>query len=270
MKEISIDEQKKILLEMLQYVDDVCRKNNLKYFLYAGTLLGAIRHKGFIPWDDDVDICMPMKDYKRLIKIMIEENKYYVHSPYDDKNYYYFFTKITDKRTVLIDDKFKKIENAGLFLDIFPIYNLPNSDIEINEFICKIKKLEKIYFRHYGLQNYYDDTNTFKKIIKSIIYFPELFFKSGIKANKYKILKLMEKYENQETKYIGSVVPPCSAKSVFRKEICESALNVEFEKHKFYAPIGYEEFLTNMYGDYMTPPPENERIMPHNCKIYWI
>ena len=76
MKEITQTEQKEILLDMLKYIDEICRKNNIKYFLYGGTLIGAIRHKGFIPWDDDVDICVPYNEYRKLITILKQNNKY--------------------------------------------------------------------------------------------------------------------------------------------------------------------------------------------------
>ena len=140
MKEITQTEQKEILLDMLKYVDEICKKNNIKYFLYGGTLIGAIRHKGFIPWDDDLDICVPYKDYRKLITLLKQDNKYNVHNPYDNEDYYYFFTKLTDKRTILIEDNYNRIKDMGVFLDIFPFYHLPDSIEEYNKLYKKKKK----------------------------------------------------------------------------------------------------------------------------------
>lgn len=266
MKKITEKQQKDILIEMLEYIDDICRKNNITYFISGGTLIGAVRHKGFIPWDDDLDIEMPFKDYKKFIKLMKEEDKYNVNSPYDD-DYYYFFTKITDKRTFLKEMNFKKIDTMGVFIDIFPIFNVPDAEKERIEVIEKFRKMEKRYFRFYGFEKYYYDEKLIKRIIKSIIFFPQFILKNNIKKTKNKMLNYMEELSNKNTNYMGFLIPPNDI--VQPKEVYEDKTELEFEGKKVYAPIKYKEYLKNYYGDYMKLPPKEERVSPHNYDAYW-
>lgn len=269
MKEIKQDEQKKILVEMLKYIDEICRKNNINYYLLGGTLIGAIRHKGFIPWDDDIDICVPYKEYRKLIGILKKDNKYNVLNPYDNENYYYFFTKITDKRTVLIEDNFKKIDNMGIFLDIFPIFHLPDSEEELNKINNKMKKFEKTYFRFYGFQKYFYDKNKFRSFIKAIIFFPQFIIKKKYKNYKKQLLDLIEECDKVQTNYIGNIISPSSIINTHRKEIYQDKIEVEFESLKVFAPVGYDEHLKKIFGDYMKLPPENQRVTEHHFKVYW-
>ena len=271
MKEITSAEQKEILLEMLVYIDEICRKNNIKYFLYGGTLIGGIRHKGFIPWDDDVDVCVPYKEYRKLIEVLKQDGKYNVHDPYSlsEEEYYYMFTKLTDKRTALIEDNYKRVKNMGVFLDIFPIFHLPNSNEEYDNFYKKIIKLEKKYFRFYGLEKYYYNKNKLKSIIKSIIFFPQYIIRKKYKKNKKQVLDLIEMNDNNQTDFIGNPTPPSTYKNRFTADAFKETIEIEFEGHKVYAPVGYEEYLTKNYGDYMQLPPEDQRITEHHFKAYW-
>ena len=271
MKEITSEEQKVILLEMLKYVDEICRKNSINYFLSGGTLLGAIRHKGFIPWDDDVDICVPYKEYRRLIKILKQDDKYYVHNPYSlsEEEYYYMFTKITDKRTVLIENNFKKVQNMGVFLDIFPIFHLPDSNEDYDNLYKKIKKLEKQFFRFYGFEKYYYNKNKIRSIIKSIVFFPQFVIKRKYKNNRKEILELFEKNDSVQTSFIGNPTPPNTYRNRFAIDSFIDKIEVEFEGIKVYAPFGYEDYLIKCYGDYMQLPPEEQRNTEHHFKAYW-
>lgn len=272
MKEITIEELRRIQISMLRYIDEICTKNNLKYFLLGGTLIGAIRHKGYIPWDDDIDICMPIDDYMKLIKIVNESNdpNYIILNPYEHKDYYYSFAKMVNLNTVLIEDNYNRIKNMGVFLDIFPIYNMPENKKELEKFYKKFIKLEKVFFRNYGYEKYYYTNNIVKKYLKMIIYFPEhIFLKKKIYNKLQETLKLMNKYKDVETNLIGNIAPPCSIEFVMRKEIYSSSVDVDFEGLKVKAPIGYDEHLKKTFGDYMKLPPKEEQIAKHNFKAYF-
>ena len=119
--------QQMVMLEMAKVLDRICKKHNIPYFLYAGSLLGAIRHDGFIPWDDDFDVALLRKDYHRLLKILPNElpSNIVLQSNDTDKNYYYFYAKLRDKNSFLdeglYDHPFKE---RGIFIDIFPLDRL--------------------------------------------------------------------------------------------------------------------------------------------------
>lgn len=270
-KELKIEEIREIQLNILRYVDDICRKNNLNYFVVGGTLIGTIRHKGYIPWDDDIDIGMPMKDYKKLIQIINsdKDNKYLMLNPYEHANYYYTFSKIVDTDTNLIENNFNKIENMGVFIDVFPLYNLPEDENELKEFEKELRNKEKVLFRNYGFEKYYYDKNIVRKLIKAIVYFPEhIMLKNSFEKVMKDIIRTMERYEEIETNAIGSIIPPCSIKNAMRKEVYVDSTEFEFEGMMIKAPIGYEEYLKKVFGNYMELPPEEERISVHNFKAY--
>ena len=128
MQEIkTVEELQKIELEILKYIDKVCKENNLTYFLAYGTLIGAIRHKGFIPWDDDVDIQMPRDDYNKLCDILKEENgRYKLLDHKEGLGYIYPFAKVIDSNTRLIETGLTETVNMGVYIDIFPIDGTPN------------------------------------------------------------------------------------------------------------------------------------------------
>lgn len=125
MREITSVEVREREIQILKYVKDVCNKNNLKYYLYAGTLAGAVNYKGFLPGDDDIDVILPRKDYEKLLSLLSEDKCYELFTPYNNKNYYYPFAKLSDKETVLREKSRTVIEGLGVHIDIFPMDGLP-------------------------------------------------------------------------------------------------------------------------------------------------
>lgn len=268
MKEIKINEIKEIQLEMLKYVKKVCEENNLKYYLCGGTLLGAIRHKGYIPWDDDIDILMPIDDYKKFLNIQHEDKGYSLLNPYSYDNYYYVFSKLVDKRTKLVEFNYPEIEEMGVYIDIFPLFALPNDSKEQKEFVENILNLYNKNFKYYRTSWYYSE-NKFKMVAKAILKFP-LYIYNKRKNITENILKLMEKYNYEESDYVGFLLTRYpSEKEITRKEVYRDTVDVEFEGEIFSAAIGYEEYLTSLYGDYMKLPPVEKQVSHHNFNAYW-
>ena len=120
LKKIEIDEMKEYLLGILQEFDKLCQENQMRYSIAYGTLLGAVRHKGFIPWDDDVDVVMPREDYEKLLSIKYKTKKYEVKSYRYSEDYYYEFSKMIDRDTLVLE-KYRCDANMGIFIDIFPM-----------------------------------------------------------------------------------------------------------------------------------------------------
>ena len=123
-----LEELHQIELDMLKEIDRICRRENIQYYLAGGTLLGAVRHKGFIPWDDDIDIAMARDEYERFLKVMKKERHPYlkIFAMEFDKEYQYTFAKVVDTRTRLIEEIGKDLPDMGVFIDIFPIDGLGN------------------------------------------------------------------------------------------------------------------------------------------------
>ena len=143
MREINVDEAKKRLVEIAKYLDELCQKNGLTMYMAAGTLLGAVRHKGFIPWDDDIDVFLTRPDYDRLIEICRADNggRYRLFAHELDENYLYTFAKMVDSDTLLIEKGGDAGVEMGLYVDIFPLDGLGN---DINTAKAHMKKAQKL------------------------------------------------------------------------------------------------------------------------------
>ncbi len=258
---------KKILLNTLVDLDYVCRKENIKYMLGGGTLLGAIRHKGFIPWDDDLDIMMYREELEKLLNIFQNyfPNKYIIEFPNFSSKTCYPFAKIYVKNTIL-DEIFTPQSNNMVYIDIFPIDYLPASIIKrslisiysrfiaiigVSVLIYKDKNSKtKLFFKESGISTY------FNYKIRTIIGF--IFsFKSYTKwFNKFdKIVR----NTNKTSKYVIATGRNRYKRERYCVEYLDNQIDVLFEGKLFKAPIGYQQYLTQLYGDYMKIPDENNR-----------
>lgn len=261
MKRLSVEEYKQIEIEILIKVDKICRENNINYFLFAGTLIGAVRHKGFIPWDDDIDISMLRSDYDKLAYI-IQNNDYGLNFIRIEENpdTIYPYGKICDKSTVINEHNFKSVEGYGVFIDVFPFDYLPESEDER-------KRLKKKYFRLYQLLTHSSRTGFVKtdSAITNIkracaLYLSKLF------STKRLITKMNADFIKLND-HKSSLVGLAWAFAWPLKDYLETS-EVIFEGHKFYAPLNPDEVLTIHFGDYMKLPPENERVLKHTLECY--
>lgn len=138
--ELSLDEIRKIEINILDHIKKICIENNIKYYLYAGTLAGAVEHNNFLPNDNDIDIILLRNDYEKLLNILENDEKYLLLTPYNNKNYYYPFAKLVDKNTKIIENSREKIDNLGIYVDIFPMDNIPKHLKKIYLFKMRIYK----------------------------------------------------------------------------------------------------------------------------------
>ena len=265
MKNIDFEELKQIELDILKFVADFCNKNELKYFLAYGTLIGAIRHKGFIPWDDDIDIWMPRDDYNKLMDIFNQsETCHYKLLRPNDKCSYHPYVKVIDTRTVKIEEDYKyKNGNLGVDIDIFPLDGQPTDD---NEYIKWYNKLQRYYWAYPFLFLKHC------KKIKRIIGIPIIKLISGGKKNILnKTAQLHLKYPYSKTDFVGSIESCYNTKcDRYKKEWFDQTIEFEFEGATFKVPSEYDKILTQIYGDYMQLPPEEKRITHHSNKCYWV
>ena len=269
MKSIGKDELRKIMLDMLIQVDIFCKENNITYYLDSGTLLGALRHKGYIPWDDDMDICMPRPDYDRFISLVQKRKINGYIGILVPQEGLFPFSKIVDTRTELIEYPDTLRSKVNIYIDLFPKDGLPG-DLRRASWICKRAKMyaDLYWFNKYSIHVWKKQNNIAKKVIAHI--FSPLFADSTFPLKR--CLRLAKKTGYETSKYVATIVAGgmhnCVPKSCF-----ESGVQVEFEGHTFMAPIGYDQYLRTLYshinnGDYMMLPKEEQKII-HNTEMYW-
>lgn len=264
MKELSISEVKDIELGILKFIDTICRENSITYSIDGGTLLGAIRHKGFIPWDDDIDIIMLRQQYNKFIKV-IEENTevYYLLSCNNNDSFFYPYVKVCDSRTTLDEIGVNKINKYGIYIDVFPIDNVPDKDILGCIYFYFIYLLKIIIWFKVSLVVPKSKLKKMGREIINIVLTP-------VSANSIaKILnKVSQIYNSKTTKFAannvwGAISCKSIPVSVFYKHI-----TVSFENLCVSSIKDYDYYLKVLYGKYMELPPMEDRISNHNFKAY--
>lgn len=258
MKEITLEESKRICFEILCYFDDFCRKHDILYSLGEGTLLGAVRHKGFIPWDDDIDLLMERDQLDKFISLY-KKGPYKLLVPGKCRGWWSGVVRLTDTNTTLTFDDPKQ-KTHGLWIALTPIDHAPDSDDDLRKLRVNALKKEINCLRRLGKKDYPDD---FRGRIKSI-FRP---FLSYSKPNE-QYVQTISMYNGIETKR-RIKIRLSGGFLVFPAEIMSEYTELEFEGRKFMAVSRYDEYLKIMYGDYMTPPPEAERVPKHNFKAYY-
>ena len=234
--------------EILDEVDRICDKYNLIYYLTGGTLLGAVRHKGFIPWDDDMDIVMPREDLEKFFDVAPSElgNKYFLQSQKTDSNWHRLYCKVRKNNTLFIEKKTKGLKHhQGIYIDIFPL----DSGNRHNDLLERIKsKFVKTVNAHF--QMFYGEVpmNWKHKLISYI--FPISFFEL---VRKRWMNGSGDYFINYESRYH-------TLKYTFRKSVFNPPVLLEFEGKKYSVPREYKTVLSRIYGDdYMELPPEDAR-----------
>ena len=247
------------LLGIFSWYHDFCENNGLTYFALGGTALGAVRHNGFIPWDDDIDVGMPRKDYERFLDISktIDKNsRYTVEFPSDKKDYVYPFAKVYDKETTLVENTRYKTKR-GIYIDVFPIDGVGNTEKEATVYYKKVDRY--IAFFHTRVCALRKGRKLYKNaaiLISRCI--PDFLFKPQNMLKKIDILSKRHSFEN--CKFVANFVGNWHEKEIMNKEWIGNLKLCNFEQLKMYILENYDAYLTHMYGDYMTPPPPHKQI----------
>lgn len=263
MKEITkLEELKAIELDIMKKIHAFCEEKSIIYFLSHGTLIGAIRHKGFIPWDDDIDIFMPRKDYEKFCEIFPKSENALQLQLVNAKTSTYFaraMSKVIDMRTVLTEPEYKVDDPIGVFIDIWPLDGVPNNRVgkQIHRLFCKsllVMFLSKI-------RNYSAISKWKEKL---------LYIFTRLISHKYILNKLereIKKYDYSHAREVSCLVDPYLA--IMDKAWFSTRELVPFEDAFFYVPGGYDKVLSYLYGNYMEMPPVEKRVPHHIINIYW-
>ena len=259
-KKLSNEQAKKICLDMLVEFDRVCNENNLRYILDYGTLLGCIRHKGFIPWDDDIDVTMPRNDYERLLQLAANDDtlfgEYQLATINNKHNIFKPYANIINKHTISISAERKEAFFYPLWIDIFPmdVFNEKNS-------LGYYKKISKLVDKSRRFVMKY---NSFSK---------QLFVRFFCNAKKsIKLMKKADAIAKKNTHSSGLLTNYYSSywhKDVSDISYYDNYIKGLFEGHSFRIPKDYAARLSKYYGDYMTLPPEDKRIS-HSLDSFYI
>jgi lipopolysaccharide cholinephosphotransferase len=267
MKQLTFEEYKAAEMQILLDVSEFCEKHSLTCFLAYGTLIGAVRHKGFIPWDDDVDIYMTRPDYERFLELFCGDAKperLEVIHPYHELSKH-AFTKIIDTTTVKLEDGYSYPHGyLGVDIDVFVVDGQPDDDAEFERWY---KKLNRLYLLDY-LSSRSGEGSFKRKLAHLGIKLLNIFL--PLRKIREKTDALHAKYPYGSTKYAGSITGLCNNRGDRAPTECfEGSEWCEFEGHKLRMPKGYHEIMTRLYGDYMQLPPEEQRVAPHTVKAFW-
>lgn len=253
----------KVDVDIVKEVVRICDKYDLKYYMLGGTMLGAIRHKGFIPWDDDIDLGMPREDYETFLELAEKELPDYLKAVNyrNDPNYMYYITRILDTQTKVIEERIgndNKYTNASI--DIFPIDGTPN-----NAILRKIYFFRVLYHRALMSLCYKDSIDRKRKRSKKEKLLLWVMEKIPVEKlttpykQKCKIDKLLRSQPVKGAKYIGNIMGAYRTREIVPAEYYGEGAMYPFEDIQLRGLSMYHEYLAYTYGDYMQLPPEESR-----------
>ncbi len=270
MRKLELKEIKEMELNLLVEFDRLCRENHLYYTLCGGTLLGAVRHKGFIPWDDDIDVLMPRPDYDRLLndrkidKSGLAEYAELCH--WKNGTLGYPFMKLVDNRTRVDVDYFDNDLNVNkIWIDIFPIDGNPKDKKALNRIYRKSIRLRRLLCLKLAKSG--EGKTTLKRLLKPALI--KILSLIRIKELCKRMDTLASTYDFGESEYIGGILWGYGPQERIHKKEYMTPVKLEFEGHFFNAPSNYHEYLTGLYKDYMQLPPKDKRIV-HGLHAYMV
>ena len=259
------DEMKILQLNILQTIHDFCIQNNIKYSIACGTLLGAVRHKGYIPWDDDIDIFLLRDDYELLLAEFPQNLDHIkIASLSRDPTWEHAYAKAYDDRT-LVRETSTVVESTGVNIDIFPIDKVPKEKNQWNSYNKKRKIILKMfYIKYLRLSKNRPILKNLLHSLAKIILIPLSRRKIAELLNKY-----AQKYNHTDSPLVFENVQGWISQKPFPQKAMESTIDMQFENRTFKGMSGFDDYLKNTYGDYLTLPPIEKRVNHHLFSPYW-
>ena len=254
-------------LDILKAFIRVCDKHNLEYFLVYGTALGAIRHKGFIPWDDDIDVGMPREDYEKYIQLQseYEGTPYFIQTFKSDPCYIYNYAKLRDSSTTFLENAFKNHRiNQGVFIDVFPVDGMSRTEGNREKIGKKNKFIwRQVYFSYLpALRRKVHKRTFFKDILLNIV--AGLFYVFDIAHYRNKrVERFVKKIPLSEAKMAGIMFGFTWKINCMPADIFKETIKVPFEDIEVKVVKQYDRYLTLLYKDYMKFPPKEQQVGHH-------
>lgn len=262
--QMTLEDRKKYnakLIGILKKVMSICEENNIRWFVGYGGCIGAIRHKGCIPWDDDIDVCIPRPDYDRFVEIAkrADLGNYELAMINETPEYFEHFIRFFDKNSSILFDTWHT-HVSGIFIDIFPIDGAADGKIDKNHkrfvFWQKISRQSHYHFPHSKRV----ETLKYRMYRRYILVLLTSLFRNPIQKISVKMIeKIIRKYAFEDSEYCLYYTSIYGMRNVIPKKWVEETIWVPFEDVQIRIPKYYHEYLTHIYGDYMTPPPIEKR-----------
>lgn len=262
MKKLTLEDKKKVSLDILLNIHEFCTSNGISYSIGYGTMLGAVRHKGFIPWDDDVDILMMRDDYERFISIY-NNDRYFVIDHNCEKDYILTYAKVVDSKTIEKNEWMPKIK-MGIGVDIFPVDYIGDSMTEVinlfkkknfwgNLFILKVLNC--------GWRGIFKTTFLlFSKLL--LLPVSQAFLCE-------KVQSFANINEKKKSGFWGVITPQSEYNGVMEYDVFSNISDIEFEGHKLKCISNTDEYLRKTYGDYLKLPPIEKRVSTHESEVFY-
>ena len=273
---VTEEERKKISLEMLVYFDRVCRDNGVHYSITGGTLLGAVRHGGFIPWDDDVDVFMTRPEYEKIRELLPDNERFVLLDRRKKPDYDFVYGRLIDTETIITESPGTLNAGTGVFLDICIVDGLPN-----NKLLCKLHikhmwiltRLRLASRRSGSIQE--PSTLTYKKhgrLGGRLRLIGARILRKFTTQNYWnsRMEKIISRYPFENATYVGNFATQYGKKEKLEKKVFDSYIDIDFEGYQVMACEGYEKYLVSIYGDYTKLPVNEKRKGHHPGILYWI
>ena len=270
MKKITNVEFRKRSVDMLAYFTEYCEKNSIVFYMFYGSLIGTMRHQGFIPWDDDIDIMMPRPEYERLISLFNRQNsKYRIVSMHTDSSFTAPLAKVIDAETLLVQHYgYKEKVNLGIYIDIFILDSFPNEESKRRLHMKKCMELMNKW-SHANHSFHYAGSSYFKDVFRSLYYLPVICRGTNHYLNE--IDNNAKKFDYAVNHFVGNAVYPVYGyRDIHSKEDFQKHSFGMFEGIRVPIPSEYDSILTKIYGDWRKLPPLEQQKSHHDFDCYLI
>lgn len=274
MKAMTVEEIQDVSLRMLKHIKEFCAEHKIRWWLSDGTLLGAIRHHGFIPWDDDTDISMPRPDYDRFLKEYVDSEKYKLYAPERGNSYMTFARVCEMKETQMSSKALWTYERPGVCIDILPLDGCSSDEKEYLDSATQIVEARKrliayrrsfspITFRHSPMGFAKDVVHAVGNLLR------RLTIQWAAPSFTRKIREIRTRFDYASSVHCTTVIGWSNLRKRWLKRWFETLVEVDFCGERFPVPVGYDGRLTAEYGDYMTPPPKSEQMVHAGWQTMW-